>query len=95
MELDISAVNFQMKDEDIEFLNKKFERINYADDLITTVNCRIKNDKKYVYDCTISFRFGTVAHVKTENYDFKAGVNKLMDVIDGKIKKEKEKIQNR
>lgn len=95
MNLDINAVNFTLPDDDLEFLKKKFERIGYAGDLITTANCTVKEDKKYIYDCTVNFRWGTVAHVTTENYDFKAGVNKLMDILDGKIKKEKEKIQDR
>lgn len=95
MELDISAVNFQVEDEDKAFFEKKFDRIRYAEDLITTVNCTVKEDKKYIYDCTVSFRWGAVAHVTTENYDFKAGVNKLMDMLDAKVKKEKEKVQGR
>ncbi|MEL3908626.1 MAG: HPF/RaiA family ribosome-associated protein [Treponemataceae bacterium] len=95
MNLDINAVNFNLPEDDLEFLKKKFERISYAEDLITKVNCTVKEDKKYIYDCTVSFRWGNLAHVTTENYDFKAGVNKLMDILNGKIKKEKEKIQNR
>lgn len=95
MNIDIASVNFQMKDEEREFFEKKFERIAFAEDLITSVACRVKEDKKYIYDCTVNFRWGTIAHINTENYDFKAGVNKLMDMLDGKIKKEKEKIQER
>ena len=34
-------------------------------------------------------------HVSTENYDFEAGVNKLIDMLDQKIKKEKDKIQEK
>lgn len=95
MNIDISAVSFQLKDEEREFAEKKFERISYAEDLITNVVCTIKEDKKYIYDCTVNFRWGTVAHVTTENYDFKAGINKLMDMLDTKVKKEKEKVQGR
>ena len=47
---------------------------------------------KFTYECTVNFKGGT-AHVSTEDYDFKAGVNKLMDVLDQKVRKEKDKIQ--
>lgn len=95
MNLDMSAVNFSLPEDDRDYLTKKFSRIGYAEDLITDVRCTVKEDKKYIYDCTVSFRWGSVAHVTTENYDFKAGVNKLMDMLDGKVKKEKEKVQEK
>lgn len=95
MNLEINAVKFDLPEDDLDYLKKKFERINYASDLITNIDCKIKEDRKYIFDCTVNFRWGTVAHVNTENYDFKAGVNKLMDILDTKVKKEKEKIQER
>ena len=95
MNIDVSSVIFSLPDEDREYLMKKFSRIGYAEDLITDVRCTVKEDKKYVYDCTVNFRWGAVAHVAAENYDFKAGVNKLMDVLDSKVKKEKEKVQEK
>jgi len=42
-----------------------------------------------------NFRWGGNAHVSSEDFDFAAGVNKLMDVLDQKIKKEKDKIQEK
>ena len=34
-------------------------------------------------------------NTSAEDYDFAAGLNKLMDVMDQKIKKEKDKIQQK
>ena len=45
--------------------------------------------EKYYFDTTINFRWGANAHVTSDDYDFAAGLNKLMDVLDQKIKKEK------
>ena len=52
-------------------------------------------DKKYYFDTTVNFRWGANAHVTSDDYDFAAGLNKLMDVLDQKIKKEKDKIQEK
>ena len=95
MNITINAVGFNMQDEDREYLDKKFERVKYADDLITDVICNIKEDKKYIYNCTVNFKWGATAHVSSENYDFKAGVNKMMDTLDTKINKEKENAQEK
>jgi putative sigma-54 modulation protein len=48
-----------------------------------------------VFDCTINFRWGTTAHVAESNYDFTKGMNKLMDILDQKVNKEKEKVQDK
>ena len=95
MEFKLNSVKFDFTDEQREYLEKKFERIRYADELFTDINCTVKEDKKYIFDCTVNFRWGAVAHVSTDNYDFEAGVNKLMDMLDTKVKKEKEKIQEK
>ena len=92
MNINLQAVKFTLDEEQKNFTLKKFERIKYAEDLIVDVLCTIKFDKKFTYECTVNFKGGT-AHVSTEDYDFKAGVNKLMDVLDQKVRKEKDKIQ--
>ena len=92
MNINLQAVKFTLDEDQKTFVHKKFERIKYAEDLIVDVLCTIKFDKKFTYECTVNFKGGT-AHVSTEDYDFKAGVNKLMDVLDQKVRKEKDKIQ--
>ena len=92
MNINLQAVKFTLDEDQKPFVHKKFERIKYAEDLIVDVLCTIKFDKKFTYECTVNFKGGT-AHVSTEDYDFKAGVNKLMDVLDQKVRKEKDKIQ--
>ena len=87
MNINLQAVKFTLDEDQKTFVHKKFERIKYAEDLIVDVLCTIKFDKKFTYECTVNFKGGT-AHVSTEDYDFKAGVNKLMDVLDQKVRKE-------
>ena len=71
------------------------QRIAYADNLIVDLILRVKEDKKFYFDATVNFRWGANAHLTSDDFDFAAGLNKLMDVLDTKIKKEKDKIQEK
>lgn len=84
-----------MDEDQKEFVDKKLERIRFAEDLMTDVLLTIKLDKKFSFECTVNFRWGSIAHVSTDDYAFEAGVNKLVDILDQKIKKEKDKIQEK
>jgi putative sigma-54 modulation protein len=95
MNINVQAVKFTLDEDQREFVDKKLERIKYADDLITDVLLNIKLDRKFLCECTVNFRWGDSAHVSAEEFDFAAGVNKLMDVLDQKIRKEKDKIQDK
>ncbi len=56
---------------------------------------KIKEDKKYIFDANVNFRWGAVAHISEENYEFANALNKTVDILDQKIKKEKDKIQEK
>jgi putative sigma-54 modulation protein len=91
----ITAVGFEFEPEQVELVNKKLERIKYAEDLIVDLSLRVKEDKRYVFECTVNFRWGAAAHITESNYDFTKGLNKLIDTLDQKVNKEKEKIQDK
>lgn len=95
MKVSMSAVGFDFQKEQQELITKKIERIKYADDLIVDLLIRVKDEKKIIFDVTANFRWGAVAHVSAEDYDFAAALNKMMDVLDTKVKKEKDKIQEK
>ncbi|NLL99869.1 MAG: HPF/RaiA family ribosome-associated protein [Treponema sp.] len=95
MNITTDAVGFVFSEDQQELINKKLERINYADDLIVDLILKVKEDKKYIFETTVNFRWGTVAHVSAEDYDFAVCLNKMMDTLDQKVKKEKDKIQQR
>lgn len=95
MNINVQDVKFSLDEEQKEFLDKKLERIKYAEDLITDLLLVIKYDKKFQFDCTVNFRWGSNAHVSSDDFDFTAGVNKLIDILDLKIKKEKDKVQEK
>ncbi len=91
----INAVGFTLGNNQSEMIESKLKRISYADDLIVDLLMKIKHDKTFVFDTTVNFKWGTSAHVSGEDFDFGAALNKMMDVLDNKIKKEKDKIQQK
>ncbi|MBR1720989.1 MAG: HPF/RaiA family ribosome-associated protein [Treponema sp.] len=91
----VSAVGFVFEEKQSDMIEKKLARIGYAEDLIVDLILRVKHDKAYSFDCTVNFKWGTQGHVAAEDFDFGAGLNKLMDVLDQKVKKEKDKIQEK
>ncbi|MBO8450218.1 MAG: HPF/RaiA family ribosome-associated protein [Spirochaetes bacterium] len=95
MNISVNAVKFTMDDGQRDFVDKKLQRIKYAEDLITDILVSIKLDKKFLGESTVNFRWGGTAHVSAEDYDFSACINKMMDVLDQKVKKEKDKIQEK
>ena len=89
----IDAVGFTLEKKQSEMIENKLKRISYADDLIIDLIMKVKHDKAYSFYTTVNFKWGLVAHVSSDDYDFGAALNKTMDLLDNKINKEKEKIQ--
>ena len=94
MTTSVKAVGFTLDQKQSDMVDSKLKRIAYADDLIVDLLLNIKHEKAYVADATVNFRWGTSAHVSGEDFDFGAALNKMMDVLDNKIKKEQDKIQD-
>jgi putative sigma-54 modulation protein len=95
MNKSISAVGFSLTKDQSDLINSKLKRVDYADNLIVDLILRVKEEKKFYFDATINFRWGGNGHVTSDDFDFAAGLNKLMDVLDVKIKKEKDKVQEK
>lgn len=95
MEKSINAVGFTLDEKQSDMIESKLKRIAYAEDKIVTLTMRIKHPKEYSFDTTINFRWGTQAHVSSDDFDFASALNKTMDLLDQKINKEKEKIQEK
>ena len=91
----VNAVGFELEQKQSDLIEKKLRRLDYAEDFIIDLILRVKHDKQYVFDTTVNFRWGAQAHVSGEDYDFTAALNKLIDVLDNKINKEKEKVQQK
>ena len=94
MTKNISAIGFEFEKKQSDLIESKMKRISYAEDLIIDLTLRVKHAKAYTFDATVNFRWSNQSHVTSEDFDFAAGLNHLMDTLDSKIHKEKEKIQD-
>jgi putative sigma-54 modulation protein len=96
MTLDIQAVHFTLRDDGREYLKKKLDRLRTLEanviDLLITLS---KEAKEFEADATINFRWGVSSHVKERDSDLNAAIDKLVDSLDAKVNKEKEKAQER
>jgi len=95
MNTDIRTQHFTMNEDAKEYLNKKIERIRYAENLIVDLIVSIKKEKNFEAEATVNFRWGVSIHVKESDFDFSAAVDKMTDKLEGKITKEKEKVKEK
>ena len=95
MNLEIKAVHFTMHDEAKEYLNKKIERIRNAENMIVDMIITIKKDKDFNAEATVNFRWGVSIHVSEEDFDLTKAIDKMIDKLEAKITKEKEKVKEK
>ena len=95
MNLDIKAVHFTLHDDAKEYLNKKIERIRNAENMIVDMIITIKKEKDFNAEANVNFRWGVSIHVSEEDFDLTKAIDKMMDKLEGKITKEKEKVKEK
>ncbi|RKX80249.1 MAG: ribosome-associated translation inhibitor RaiA [Spirochaetes bacterium] len=92
--IEIKGVHFNVSDDAKEYIHKKLHRIDYASDLIVDLLFTLTKEKKgYTLVANINFRWGYSTHIEVKNFDLFEGIDKLMDKLELKVTKEKEKIQ--
>ena len=95
MTIDVRSVHFDLGETTRAFLDSKLERIGYAKDMIVDLILVITKDKDFKLEATVNFRWGVQAHVEERDFAVNPGIDKLMDRLEQKIAKEKEKVQER
>ena len=95
MDIDVQAVHFDLKDETREYIEKKLEKLEFAEDLLVELSFILTKEKEshYVTEAKYHFRWGVADVVKVKSFDLYEGLNRLIDKFDAKVKKEKKKIQ--
>lgn len=94
MKIDVRSVHFDLSEESKQYLNAKIERIGYAKDMIVDLMFVFtKDSKNYKLEVTANFRWGVQAHIEESSFEINPGVDVLIDKLEHKIVKEKEKIQ--
>jgi len=95
MNTEIKAVHFTMHDDARDYLNKKIERIHNAENMIVDLLITIKKEKDFDAEATVNFRWGVSVHVQETDFDIIKAIDKMMDKLESKITKEKEKVKEK
>jgi putative sigma-54 modulation protein len=95
MNLDVKAVHFALDDEAKEYLNRKVERIHNAENMLIDLRFTLTKGKDFEAEATVNFRWGVSVHVKEHDFELLPAIDKLMDRLDAKISKEKEKVKEK
>jgi putative sigma-54 modulation protein len=78
-----------------EYLNQKLERIHNAENMIVDLIVTIKKEKEFEAEATVNFRWGVSIHVKENDFELTPAIDKMIDKLESKITKEKEKVKDK
>ncbi|GAB1484245.1 HPF/RaiA family ribosome-associated protein [Treponema sp.] len=95
MNIDVKAVHFTLREETREYLNKKIDRIPNAENMIVDLLFTFTKEKEFSVEATVNFRWGITVHVSERDFDLNPALDKLIDKLENKIIKEKEKVQEK
>ena len=95
MNTEIKAVHFSLRDETKEYLEKKIERIHNAENMIVDLLFTLKKSKEFSVEVTVNFRWGVSIHLEETDFELNPAIDKLIDKLDTKIAKEKEKVKEK
>ena len=95
MNTEIKAVHFTLKDETRDFVEKKIEKIPNAENMIVDLLFTLTKEKDFSVEVKVNFRWGVSVHLKEHDFELNTAISKLMDKLDTKISKEKEKVKEK
>ena len=95
MNTEIKSLHFNLHEESKEYLNKKIERIHNAENMIVDLIITLKKDKDFEAEAKVNFRWGVSIHVKENDFELLPAIDKMMDKLEAKITKEKEKVKEK
>lgn len=94
MNTDVKGVHMDVSKRVRDYLDKKLKRLHYAEDLIIDLLFTLTQEANaYKAEVNVNFRWGTQAHIKVDTFNIIKGIDQLIDKLDEKITREKEKIQ--
>ena len=95
MNTEIKAVHFTLRDESKEYLEKKIERIRNAENMIVDLLFTLRKTKEFSAEVKVNFRWGVSIHLREKDFELNPAIDKLIDKLDAKIVKEKEKVKEK
>ena len=94
MDLDVRGVNYTPSEETRDFLDKKLEKLAFANDYILNLDIVIKRESKGIgfhIDAKMHFKWKKEKIVSQDCYELYEGIELIADKIQSVAKKEKEK----
>jgi putative sigma-54 modulation protein len=95
MNIEMKAVHFSLRDDTKDYLNKKIERIHNAENMIVDLLVTLTKDKDFSAEATVNFRWGVSIHVQESDFELNPAIDKMMDKLETKVTKEKEKVKEK
>ena len=95
MNIDVKAVHFTLQEDSREYLDRKIARIHNAESMIVDLMFTFKKEKTYKADAKVNFRWGVSIHITENDFELNAAIDKMMDKLEVKINKEKEKVKEK
>ena len=94
MRIEIKGVHMEITEKVREHLDRQLHKIEFAKDMIIDLPFTFTKEKSnYESEATIHFRWGSSAHISVSSFDIFEGINSMIDKIENKVTREKEKIQ--
>lgn len=96
MNLNVRGVHYQPSEETMEFLNKKLQKLQFAEDYLLDLEIVIKREtlgQGFHLDAKLHFKWGSNKIVSYDCYELFEGIELLADKIENMARKEKSKIQ--
>lgn len=93
MKLGIKGVHFDVKDETKEFIEAKLEKLDFARDYIVDLDFTLtKENPEFEAEAKLHLKWGHQSVIKVHSFDLHEGINTLIDKLDHKVRKERDKI---
>lgn len=92
MNLEIRGVHYHISDTTDEFIEKKLQRIEFAQDYIVDLAVTVtKESHGYRVDGKVHFRWGVHLKVEEEAHELYEAIELMIDKLEQAVRKEKKK----
>jgi putative sigma-54 modulation protein len=97
MNITVKGIHYNPSDETKAFLDKKLEKISFADDSLQDLEIVMTKEKLgqgYKVDAHMHFNWGTKKTISLDCYELYEGLELIIDKITTAARREKEKVKN-
>jgi putative sigma-54 modulation protein len=93
VEVEIKGVHFDIEDETRELIDAKLEKLDFASEYIVDLHFTLtRENPDYIAEAKLHLSWGHSSVIKVHAYDLHEAINALIDKLDHKIRKERDKI---